>query len=70
MITVQAVIAANRFGLGARPGELAEISEDHQGWLLEQLGGDARAEQNGLQDSAEILIEFQRLISQLVPRQS
>jgi uncharacterized protein (DUF1800 family) len=33
----RAAIAANRFGLGARPGELAAIASDPQGWLLEQL---------------------------------
>lgn len=32
-----AVIAANRFGLGARPGELARIGSDGQGWVLEQI---------------------------------
>lgn len=32
-----AAIAANRFGLGARPGELAAISGDPRGWLLAQL---------------------------------
>jgi uncharacterized protein (DUF1800 family) len=34
-----AAIAANRFGLGARPGELAAIGTDHQAWLLKQLKG-------------------------------
>jgi len=61
MVTVQAVIAANRFGLGARPGELAEISEDHQGWLLGQLGSDSRSAHDDLQSSAEIQRESQRL---------
>ena len=61
MVTVQAVIAANRFGLGARPGELAEISDDHEGWLLAQLVSDTHAAQDQLQSSAEILREFQRL---------
>ena len=31
-------IAANRFGLGARPGELAAIGSDPTGWLEAQLG--------------------------------
>lgn len=30
-------IAATRFGLGARPGEIAEAATDAQGWLLAQL---------------------------------
>ena len=32
-----AAIAANRFGLGARPGDLKAIAGDPRGWLLEQL---------------------------------
>ena len=37
MNTVAAAIAANRFGLGARPGDLRQISNDPRGWLLAQL---------------------------------
>ena len=33
----QAAIAANRFGLGARPGELKTIAGDPRGWLKAQL---------------------------------
>ncbi|MES1153034.1 MAG: DUF1800 domain-containing protein [Dongia sp.] len=36
-MTAAAVIAANRFGLGARPGELAAIGGDPKGWLKAQL---------------------------------
>ena len=61
MVTVQAVIAANRFGLGARPGELDEISQDHEGWLLAQLGPDANAAGDSSPGSAEILREVQAL---------
>ena len=32
-----AAIAANRFGLGARPGDLAVIAGDPRGWLIDQL---------------------------------
>ena len=32
-----AVIAANRFGLGAKPGELAAMGADPRGWLKAQL---------------------------------
>jgi len=35
--TIAAVIAANRFGLGARPGELALIGADAREWLRAQL---------------------------------
>ena len=34
-----AAIAANRFGLGARPGELDVVGKDPQAWLLQQLKG-------------------------------
>ena len=36
-MTIQGVIAANRFGLGARPGDVARISGDPKAWLLAQL---------------------------------
>ncbi len=32
-----AFIAANRFGLGPRPGELAAIGRDPRGWLRAQV---------------------------------
>ncbi len=35
----RAAIAANRFGLGARPGELETIGSDAEGWLEAQLEG-------------------------------
>src|SRR5580700_9730975 len=34
-----AVIATNRFGLGARPGEIAACADDPRGWLAAQLKG-------------------------------
>ncbi len=36
-----AAIAANRFGLGARPGELRRIAADPRGWLKAQLTPEA-----------------------------
>ncbi len=36
---LDAVIAANRFGLGARPGELQKIQDDPRGWLKGQVKG-------------------------------
>ena len=36
-----AAIAATRFGLGGRPGELARLSHDPKGWLIEQIRPDA-----------------------------
>src|SRR5262245_33144126 len=37
--TIAAAIAANRFGLGARPGELETVGSDPRGWLTRQLHG-------------------------------
>jgi len=42
MLTPQAAIAANRFGLGARPGDAGRMGRDPRGWLAAQLDG-ARA---------------------------
>jgi uncharacterized protein (DUF1800 family) len=61
MTTREAAIATNRFGLGARPGELAEVAADPRGWLLRQLRGrhPAPAELAGLAPAAEVLADFQ-----------
>ncbi|MGH8179474.1 MAG: DUF1800 family protein, partial [Steroidobacteraceae bacterium] len=49
-------IAANRFGLGARPGELAAIGGSAPDWLRAQLDGPAATiAGDGLQSSAAIL---------------
>jgi uncharacterized protein (DUF1800 family) len=37
--SLAAAIAANRFGLGARPGELELVERDPEGWLRRQLKG-------------------------------
>lgn len=42
-----AAIATNRFGLGARPGEMARAASDPRGWLLAQLRGGAPALASG-----------------------
>jgi uncharacterized protein (DUF1800 family) len=36
-MTIEAAIATNRFGLGARPGEIERVALDPRGWLLQQL---------------------------------
>ena len=38
MSLVEAAIAANRFGFGARPGDLDAIAGDPRGWLKAQIG--------------------------------
>ena len=51
-------IAANRFGLGARPGELVSIGRDPRGWLTAQLkGGAPQMADTGLRSSQSILAE-------------
>jgi uncharacterized protein (DUF1800 family) len=51
-------IATNRFGLGARPGELASIGSDPRGWLTAQLkGGVPLVTATGLRTSQDILAE-------------
>lgn len=60
------VIAANRFGLGARPGELAAIDGDPRGWLLGQLPGPGALPQElrDLPSTASILRQAHELREQ------
>jgi len=61
VIDLKPVIAANRFGLGARPGELARIGKNPQAWLLDQLEGPSRLPRilRSLPDSASVFEEVQ-----------
>jgi uncharacterized protein (DUF1800 family) len=40
-MTLEGAIAAHRFGLGARPGEIERASRDPKNWLMTQLNGPA-----------------------------
>ena len=53
---LEAAIAANRFGLGARPGDLGRIAADPRGWLRAQCDGayELPAELHRLPDSREL----------------
>jgi uncharacterized protein (DUF1800 family) len=54
--SLAAAIAANRFGLGARPGELPVIEKDPEAWLHRQLTGRApELSGEGLVPSADTL---------------
>jgi uncharacterized protein (DUF1800 family) len=54
--SLAAAIAANRFGLGARPGELAVVEKDPEAWLRRQLSGRAPVlSGEGLKPSSETL---------------
>ena len=59
----EAAIAANRFGLGARPGQLETIADSPREWLLEQFDApyDAPSEVVRLPDSAVVFEEVQEL---------
>jgi uncharacterized protein (DUF1800 family) len=65
MSNPESTIAANRFGLGARPGDLEAIGSDARGWLAAQLRGAppvvAGAE---LQSSAALLAQVAQLRQQ------
>jgi uncharacterized protein (DUF1800 family) len=59
-------IAANRFGLGAKPGELGVIGADARGWLEAQLRGPAPlVPAAGLRASADILSDAAAIRQQL-----
>ncbi|HEY1069270.1 MAG TPA: DUF1800 domain-containing protein [Thermomonas sp.] len=58
-----AASAANRFGLGARPGELAQVGDDPRDWLRMQLrGGDVGTAFAGLPTSAAYLGQYYDLL--------
>ena len=61
MLRQDAAIAANRFGLGARPGDAAAIGSDPQGWLAAQLESIPPAPGTGQPESARVLAEVREL---------
>ena len=59
---IAAAIAANRFGLGARPGELDGVAKDPAGWLKQQLkGAPPVLSGDGLEPSSETLAKVLEL---------
>ena len=61
-----AAVAANRFGLGAKPGELDLIGADARGWLEAQLRGPAPVlPTSGLRPTADILSDAAVIRQQL-----
>src|SRR6188768_6906 len=61
-----AAIAANRFGLGARPGELEAVARDPQDWLVRQIkGAPPVLAGDGLRPSAETLAKAIELRKQV-----
>ena len=66
-MSAQAVIAANRFGLGARPGEIVAIGGDAHGWLRAQLVPERvlPAPFAALPSTGDDLAEFQKWLADL-----
>ena len=62
-MSIQAAIATNRFGLGARPGEIESVGSQPAGWLLDQLEGPPAtpAPVAALPGCAETLVKVQKL---------
>ena len=62
-MNLDTVIALNRFGLGARPGELDQIDGDHERWLKDQLAGPSRPPEafRDLGKTPEILLQVQEV---------
>ena len=62
-MTSDPVIACNRFGLGAKPGELGHVAGDPRGWLVEQLkhGPGKPPGIQSLPSTPEVVVEIQRL---------
>src|SRR5262252_2236096 len=63
MLTQDAAIAANRFGLGARPRDAAAIGTDPKAWLEGQITAAKRAtpKQAGTPESAQVLAKLRDL---------
>lgn len=60
-----AAIATNRFGLGARPGEIAACAGDPRAWLEAQLKGAAPVIQDeGLQSTATMVATIEKVRKQ------
>ena len=55
MSVIEAAIAANRFGFGARPGDLVRIGAQGRGHLQQQLSGPAPVLRDALPASHELL---------------
>jgi len=64
-VEAAAAIAANRFGLGARPGELATVGSDPRGWLKAQLrGGAPLVMMDGLQSTPQIIAGAEPILAE------
>ena len=63
-------IAANRFGLGAKPGELKKIDSNPRAWLLDQLQGPSRLSKEHFAGVSIINLTTLHVFSLGVPQRS
>ena len=70
MTRLQGAIAATRFGMGARPGEIKAASSDPRGWLKAQIRSDAVViSDQGLMSVKEVFEERQDAATSVPPAQ-
>jgi uncharacterized protein (DUF1800 family) len=58
-MSVEGALAVNRFGLGARPGEIGEASRDPKAWLLQQISGREDSQRfDGLPKTTDLAVDL------------
>ena len=57
----EAIIALNRLGLGARPGELARIASDPHGWAQAQITNNVVSAQIDSPSMRDVILEFRAI---------
>src|SRR4051794_29920008 len=58
-MSLEGALAANRFGLGARPGEIEMASADPKGWLAAQLQQDDSGQRfSGFESGAMLVADL------------
>jgi uncharacterized protein (DUF1800 family) len=58
-MSLEGALAANRFGLGAKPGEIDEASRDPKAWLLDQLArGETSTRFTNLSSTSELAAQL------------
>jgi uncharacterized protein (DUF1800 family) len=70
MTRLQGAIAVTRFGMGARPGEIAAASSDPRGWLKAQVRANAAViPADGLLSAKDMLAARQEALANVAPGQ-
>ena len=60
MSGIETAIAVTRFGMGARPAEMAAIGRDGRGWLVDQIGRSDPLDASGLRTAREAILYFRQ----------